>query len=42
MAALQIDVMKIKQLIFLKSKNVSNRKITEEMYPPPPNPSSLP
>lgn len=31
MAALQVDIMKIKQLILLKSKNVSNRKISVEI-----------
>lgn len=31
MAASQIDIMKIKQLILLKSKNVSNRKIAVEI-----------
>jgi len=31
MAASQIDIMKIKQLILLKSKNVSNRKIAAEI-----------
>ena len=31
MAALQIDIMKIRQLILLKSKNLSNRKISVEI-----------
>ena len=31
MAALQIDIMKIKQLLLLKSKNKSNRKIALEI-----------
>jgi hypothetical protein len=31
MAALQIDIMKIRQLILLKSKSLSNRKISVEI-----------
>jgi predicted transcriptional regulator len=31
MAALQIDIMKIRQLILLKSKKISNRKIAIEI-----------
>ena len=31
MAATQIDIMKIKQLLLLKSKNLSNRKIASEV-----------
>ena len=31
MAALQIDIMKVKQLLLLKSKNKSNRKIASEI-----------
>ena len=31
MAALQIDIMKVKQLLLLKSKNKSNRKIALEI-----------
>lgn len=31
MAALQIDIMKIRQLILLKSKKLSNRKISLEI-----------
>ena len=31
MAATQIDIMKIRQLLLLKSKNASNRKIASEV-----------
>ena len=31
MAALQIDIMRVKQLLLLKSKNKSNRKIAHDI-----------